>query len=267
MSEEIARPAATVRSAASRRVALLDLDPELGAGLAPDRLAAARAELTAPVVRLPHGAWNGNALAPSDRQNVGLLLLDGIVAREVVLADTVSTELLGAGDLLRPWSRGHQPELLVQAVRWQILAEARLAVLDRPFARVIAGWPEVNTVLIDRSCTRAQRLATMQAIAHLNSVERRLLALFWHLAERWGRMTPEGVVVPLKLSHRLLAELVGARRPTVTSALVALAASNALLRRSDASWLLTGDPPGGPAPEVMRLVAHRRRLLAGERRA
>jgi len=251
-------------AAPARHVSLLDVDPDLGAGLAPDRLQAARAELTAPVLRLPRGAWDGNALAPSANQNVGLLVFVGILAREVVLADTVSTELLGATDLLRPWSHGSQPELLVKTVRWQVLAEARLAVLGRTFTRAIAAWPEVNAALMDRACTRAHRLATMQAISHLNSVERRLLALFWHLAERWGRIAPDGVVVPLKLSHRLLAELVGARRPTVTSALASLARSGALLRRGDATWLLTGDPPGAPTPEVSRLVAHRRRLL-GER--
>ena len=264
VSEELDPRGATPRIAQTvrtRRVALLEVDPDLGAGLAPDRLPLARSELTAPVVRLPRGAWDGGALAASDNGNVGLLLLEGIVAREVVLADTVSTELLGAGDLLRPWSQGAQPELLAKAVRWQVLAETRLAVLGRPFARAIAGWPEVNAALIDRTCARAHRLATMQAISHLNSVDRRLLALFWHLAERWGRITPDGVVVPLKLSHRLLAELVGARRPTVTSALNSLAATGALQRRSDATWLLTGDPPGAPAPAVSRLVTHRRRLL------
>jgi hypothetical protein len=262
VSEELGtRAPALQRAVAARRVALLDVDPDLGAGLAPDRLAAARTELTAPVVRLPRGAWDGGALAASDNHNVGLLLLDGIIAREVVLADTVSTELLGAGDLLRPWSRAGQPELLVKTVRWQVLAEARLAVLGRPIARAIGAWPEVNAVLIDRTCARAHRLATMQAISHLNSVERRLLALFWHLAERWGRVTPEGVVVPLKLSHRLLGELVGARRPTVTSALLALTATGALQRRDDATWLLTGDAPGAPSPTVSRIVGHRRRLL------
>ena len=265
--EELDRPASAPRIARvlpARRVALLDVDPDLGAGLPPERLATARSELTASVVRLPRGAWDGGALAASDNHNVGLLLLDGILAREVVLADTISTELLGAGDLLRPWSRSAQPELLVQTVRWQVLAEARLAVLGRPFARAIAGWPEVNAALIDRTCARAHRLATMQAISHLNSVDRRLIALFWHLAERWGRIAPEGVVVPLKLSHRLLAELVGARRPTVTSALVALAAAGTLQRRDDATWVLTGDPPDAPSPALSRLVGHRRRLLGDQ---
>ena len=58
-----------------------------------------------------------------------------------------------------------------------------------------------------------------QAISQLVRVDRRLLALFWHLAERWGRVTGDGVLVPLTLSHRMLSQLVGARRPTVSTAL------------------------------------------------
>ena len=49
--------------------------------------------------------------------------------------------------------------------------------------------PEVNAAIIDRLNERALRLAVTQAISQLNRVDRRLLALFWHLAERWGRMT------------------------------------------------------------------------------
>jgi SAM-dependent methyltransferase len=37
-----------------------------------------------------------------------------------------------------------------------------------------------------------------------------------------------------------------------------------LLRRSDATWLLTGEAPGTPARTVLRVVSHRRRLLRQE---
>src|SRR5205814_3835432 len=70
-----------------------------------------------------------------------------------------------------------------------------------------------NSMLLDRLNDRLERLATMKAIAQLNSVDRRLTALFWHLAERWGRVTPDGVVVPLVLSHRLLGDLIGGPPP------------------------------------------------------
>jgi len=257
-------PSPPARRRASRAGSLLDLDPELGAALTPDRFQQARAELLVRVLGLPRGEWTGNGLSSISRQNVGLLVIDGVIAREVVLEDTVSTELLGAGDLLRPWAAGEDPQLLVNQVRWQVLADARLAVLGRSFALAVARFPEVNAVLLDRLCARAQRLATTQAISHLNSVERRVLALFWHLAERWGRMTTEGVVLPLKLSHRLLAEIVGARRPTVSTAIAGLEREGKLRRREDATWVLTGDPPGAPAAAALRVVSHRRRLLGAE---
>jgi hypothetical protein len=70
-----------------------------------------------------------------------------------------------------------------------------------------------------------------------------LKALFWHLAERWGRVSGDGVIVPLALTHRILGQLVGARRPTVSTALSELAEREELTRRPDGSWLLRGDPP------------------------
>ena len=72
-------------------------------------------------------------------------------------------------------------------VRWNALTESRVAVLDRRFGAQLGRWPEVNAALIDRVNERAQRLAITQAISQLNRVDRRLLSLFWHLAERWGR--------------------------------------------------------------------------------
>jgi hypothetical protein len=86
--------------------------------------------------------------------------------------------------------------LLWQHVRWQVLAETRLAVLGRAFGAALSRYPEVNSMLLERLDGRAERHATTKAIAQLNSVDRRLLALFWHLAEDWGRMTSEGIVIP-----------------------------------------------------------------------
>jgi hypothetical protein len=86
-------------------------------------------------------------------------------------------------------------------------------------------------------------LAITQAISQLTRVDRRLLTLFWHLAERWGRVGTDGVVVPLALTHRTLRQLVGARRPTVSSALRELREHDELVRGRDGSWLLRGAPP------------------------
>jgi CRP-like cAMP-binding protein len=103
--------------------------------------------------------------------------------------------------------------------------------------------------LLDRLTERSERLAITQAICQLTRVDRRLLTLFWHVAERWGRVGTDGVVVPLALTHRMLGLLVGARRPTVSSALRELRERDELVRGPDGSWLLRGDPP---APALAR---------------
>jgi len=246
--------------AARRKLPLLDVDPELGSLVPEDRLEAARRELDVEVHRLPQGPWRIGGEG-ADPQHVGLLLLDGVIAREVVVSDTISTELLGPGDLVRPWSVQTAPGLLRCTVRWNALTESRVAVLDRRFGVQLGRWPEINAVLFDRLNDRAQRLATTQAISQLNRVDRRLLSLFWHLAERWGRMTPEGVAVPLTLSHRMLGQLVGARRPTVSTAIGELAGRGELVRRRDGSWLLKGEPVGTPTEDTERLVPIRRKLF------
>jgi hypothetical protein len=142
-----------------------------------------------------------------------------------------------------------------------VLAPCRMAVLDARFAAALVRYPEVNAVLIDRLSERAQRLATTQAISQLNRVDRRLMALLWHLAERWGRVGAGGVVVPLGLSHRMLAQLIGARRPTVSTALGDLARRGEIVRREDGTWLLTGEPAGVPSGEAARVIRGRRQLL------
>ena len=139
---------------------------------------------------------------------------------------------------------------------WSVLSPSTFAVLDRRFAAELARWPEVTAALFDRLSERSLRLATTQAISQLTRVDRRLKALFWHLAERWGRVSGDGVIVPLALTHRILGQLVGARRPTVSTALGELAERGELTRRADGSWLLRGEPPDASA-------LGRRRALAG----
>jgi CRP/FNR family cyclic AMP-dependent transcriptional regulator len=247
--------------AGRRTVALLDVDPDLGAGMTQERFAMARHEVRTCPLTLRRGEWSAGEFGSLNCSNVGSLVLDGILAREILLENTISTELLGPGDFIRPWS-DEEPCLLRQRVRWQVLAKARVAVFDTSLASALRRYPELSAALTDRALARSQRLATTQAISHLNSVERRLCALLWHMAERWGRVTGDGIVVPLTLSHRLLGELVGARRPTVSTALAALERQGKVRRREDATWLLTGEPPGTPAEQVCRVVSHRRRLLS-----
>jgi DNA-binding transcriptional ArsR family regulator len=113
-----------------------------------------------------------------------------------------------------------------------------VAILDDRLLQILRAWPSVGRVLLDRSARREAQLSVHRAIAQLPRVDQRLLALFAHVAERWGRVAASGVVVPLQLTHETLGRLIGARRPTVSLALKELSGDGLLERRLDGSWLL-----------------------------
>ena len=232
---------------ATRTHGLLDVDPDLGRALAPELRTRAHMDLRVRVHERTRGMWPMNAASPAaTTPHLGVLILDGVIASDILLQDVVSTELLGPGDILRPWPLDGSERLLSDQARWMVLADCRVAVLDQRLAVTLARYPEIYAALLERMDTRARRFATTQAIAQLNGVDRRLLAILWHIAERWGRVTPDGVVIALDISHRLLSQLVGARRPTVSTALGELARDGAVQRRADGAWLLHGEPPGKP---------------------
>ncbi len=85
-------------------------------------------------------------------------------------------------------------------------------------------------------------LAVNMAIVHQPRVDVRLHMLVWHLADRWGHVSREGVILRMRLTHSVLADLVAAQRPTVSTALADLA-RRGLVRGTDAGWILSGDPP------------------------
>ena len=123
--------------------------------------------------------------------------------------------------------------------RWSVPRGGARRDPRRPPARSsCAPGPASARVLLDRAARREARLSTHRAIAQLPRVDLRLLAFFAHLAERWGRVAPTGVVIPLHLTHETLGRLIGARRPTVSLALKDLAGDGLLQRREDGAWLL-----------------------------
>jgi CRP-like cAMP-binding protein len=168
-------------------------------------------------------------------------VLEGVLGRKVVLPQRGrSLELLGTGDVFRPWQED-SPSF--SRVDWVVLEPSTLAELDESVAKDVRRLPELLEALTDRALRRTRRLAVSAAIANTVGVEDRLFLLLWQLAEIWGRMDRRGAVLPVRLSHQTLADLVGARRPTVTLALRSLSERGALERGEGGEWVLTGDPP------------------------
>jgi hypothetical protein len=227
-----------------RAVAILDVDPDLGRDMEPERAMAARAHAIAAIETLASGEWPPEALDIIDpRAALGLLVLDGLLSRDVTVGSSSFTELIGDGEILRPWDTGLELHAEAPSITWNVLVTVRVAILDHRFMARTARWPELTAALLGRAIKRPRSLAVQLAICNLQRVERRLLLLMWHLAERWGRVSREGIVLPLQLTHRMLASLVGARRPTVTTALKELSDQQVISRREDGMWVLRGDPP------------------------
>jgi hypothetical protein len=223
---------------------LLEEDDELAESLDGAARERATLECICRAITVRPGNWDGTPVAETGK-GIGLLVLDGLLVRRVGVDARYGAELLGEGDLLRPHQAEAEAEegTLTVATRWRVLVPTRMAVLDEPFAARLGRYPQLIGVLVGRALRRSRDLALNMAIIHQARVEIRLHMLLWHLAARWGRVNREGIVLPLHLTHEVLADLVAARRPTVTSALSALS-KRGLVRSIERGWLLTGDPPG-----------------------
>jgi CRP/FNR family cyclic AMP-dependent transcriptional regulator len=123
------------------------------------------------------------------------------------------------------------------------VSKARVAVLDRPFAIRTARWPEIHAGLIQRLITRTRRLSLQSAINALARVEERLEVTLWELAYRFGRVTPDGIMLDLPLTHSQVAEMVAAQRPSVSTAFTRLQDHGRLVHAARHRWLLIGEPP------------------------
>jgi CRP/FNR family cyclic AMP-dependent transcriptional regulator len=218
-------------------------DPDLGAGLDDARLERAQRECIAPEVIVDTGVWKPEeAEGEAARGGIGLLILEGLVVRRVGAEGRYGAELLGPGDLLRPWEHDGEDVTLPFETSFRVIERLSIAVLDPRATARMAPYPEIVGALVGRAMRRARHFAVHMAIAHYPRIDRRLLLLLWHLADRWGRVTPEGIRIPLRLTHTLLADLVASRRPSVTTALAELE-HDGHLSRHDNTIVLHGEPP------------------------
>lgn len=225
-------------------VRVLDADRSLAAVLSQDELAVARRYAVADVVEVPRGRHDPTTLFDGEGL-LGLLVVKGLMIRQVAVADRHCGELVGPGAVLRPWDDFGTTAPLPFEVNWRVIQDTQLARLDRRFLATIVHWPALTEAFTGRALERAHTLAFNVAVHCLRHVHLRLLVLLWHFADRFGKVTPEGTHVPLPLSHAALAELVGAARPSVSVALKHLAEEDLVWRHpGDGTWMLSREPPG-----------------------
>jgi CRP/FNR family transcriptional regulator, cyclic AMP receptor protein len=224
-------------------ISIVDADPELGELLDRSELSIARRDALTRERSLSPGHWDAGAALELDSHHRGFLVIDGLLSRTVDVLGRRCVELIGHGDVLRPWTWDDAGSHVQAEVGWTVLEPTRLATLDHGLVVRMTPWPQLGLELFNRGTRRAHHLAVALAIAHHQRVDDRLVLTLWHLAERWGKVRPSGIVVPLPLSHQRLADLVGAHRPSVTTAMGELVRDGRVSRDGDGAWVLHGRPP------------------------
>src|SRR3954454_219552 len=219
-------------------VALIEVDPQLGIELEADQLARARRAIRAAAIEVPTGPWQEPDAGYGEGNAYGVLVAEGFVLRTVTIGERGTAQLFGPGDIMQSWPEEDLPSPVAVAVTWTVVGRATLARLDDRVIALAGRWPSVLRRLAWRASSVAGRVSLQVAIARVPRLEERLLLMFWGLAERWGSMTPEGMLLPIRLTHEAIAALTAASRPPVSSALSQLSRDN-LLRRTGAGWLLT----------------------------
>lgn len=230
--------AAPPRQAGPRRYPVLDCHPDLGADLDPTEFQRARSLVTSPIIEIPRGPWDP-ATAKRHAQHgraFACLVVDGLLERSVRLGSHTATGLLGPRDLVG--MRESAENAPGARTDFHACTPARIAVLDQRFTACLQRWPRMAERLNDSAMEQVGRASIQQAVSQLPRAEARLLALFWLLADRWGRVGQDGVRIDLALTHEALGRLVGAQRPTVSLALRDLADEGLLQRLPTGGWLL-----------------------------
>ena len=213
--------------------------PDLFYGLDRGALREAHLQAVAPSLRLDPGSWDARVPGLEDpTDHIGLLVIEGLLIRATCIGTQTHSEVIGPGDLIRPWEDLGEGSTPCQT-SWRVIESTRIVVLDAKFLKWACRWPRVMAAIVGRAMRRSESLAMQLAITDTRRIDERLMLLFWHFADRWGRVRPDGVLVPLRVTHDVLAELVGAQRPTVTSALQRLIRAGQIKRLPDKTWVLT----------------------------
>ena len=125
-----------------------DRGPDLAEGIDPRYRARAQSTCVARTIRMPRGRWN--VPGPDGlRDGIGLLVLEGLLLRRVGIDGRFGAELLGVGDLLRPWQGDDARTTLALTTGWKVLEPVPLAMLDErrpPLLPTIHSSPGASSV-------------------------------------------------------------------------------------------------------------------------
>jgi CRP/FNR family transcriptional regulator, cyclic AMP receptor protein len=231
----------TMRARPSTAVRVLEADPDLGAGIDRAEWQAAVAMSAAPEFEFERGPWR--FFPRPEPGGFGALILEGLILIRIDAGNRSHIEMVGQGDVVSPWAGTGSELSAPSVVTASVVSRASVALLDRRFALRTARWPEIHAALIGRCIERARRLSLQSAINALPRIEERVEVTLWELAYRFGRVTRDGIVLDLPISHSQLADIVAAQRPSVSTAVVRLEDHGRIVRTARRTLLLRGSPP------------------------
>ncbi|MFN8123010.1 MAG: Crp/Fnr family transcriptional regulator [Thermoleophilia bacterium] len=147
----------------------------------------------------------------------------------VLLRGRLALELDGLADHPRVVGLVEEGDLLVRPVhswasvgpapRCRAIEASALVLVDAARLRTWTGQPVLGENVVRLLSAQVAERELAIAISLEPSVERRVLRKLQQLALRWGRVTPDGIRLNLRLTHQELANMVGAVRETVTLAM------------------------------------------------
>src|SRR5437016_1465156 len=140
---------------------VLEEDADLAESIPASLRGQAIRECIARTAVIGRGTWPAASM-DLHGDGIGLLVLDGLLIRRVDVEGRLGSELLGEGDLLRPWQEDEPPVLAV-TTGWRVIEATRLAVLDEQFALRAARYPQVMGRIVGRAVQRSRDLVVNMA--------------------------------------------------------------------------------------------------------
>jgi CRP/FNR family cyclic AMP-dependent transcriptional regulator len=218
------------------RILLPEMLPEIAARIPPGDHELAHQVLSVPALRATNGPLD-DVLATTPTA-FDFIIVDGIVLKQTSYAGRQALELQGPGDVLAPPLTPSRQIESPAVSSYHAHGEVLLAVLEERFRMAARRWPGLSDVLHDHLARQTHRASMHLARLHLSRAEDRILTLFSDLAERFGRVTPDGIVIDIDLTHDLIGQMIASRRPTVSLALEQLSHARQLTRSAGGQWNL-----------------------------
>ena len=125
---------------------------------------------------------------------------------------------------MRPWTWDAEGSHVQAEVGWTVLEETTLAVLDHGLVNAHRAVADARASSCSTAAPAARITSRWRSRSPITSASTTgCCSRSGTSPSAGGGSTPTGIVVPLPLGHQRLADLVGAHRPSVTTALGELA--------------------------------------------